>query len=54
MNVDELRKMLYDMAKAEAISHIVKAVGEPDAGNPPVRFDEEALGSSRALLYSVT
>ena len=29
----------------------MKAVGEPDAGKPPVRCDEEALGSSRALLY---
>ena len=30
----------------------MKAVGEPDAGNPPVRFDEEALGKSRTLLYN--
>ena len=29
----------------------MKAVGEPDAGKPPVRFDEEDLGNSRALLY---
>ncbi len=29
----------------------MKAVGEPDAGKPPVRFDEEVLGNSRALLY---
>ena len=29
----------------------MKTVGEPDAGNPPVRFDEGALGNARALLY---
>jgi hypothetical protein len=30
----------------------MKAVSEPDAGIPPVRFDEEVLGNSRALLYN--
>ena len=29
----------------------MKAVGEPDAGNPQVRFDEGALRNGRALLY---
>ena len=54
-NVGELKKMLYDMAKQirrrVAIIHIVKAVGEPDAGNSQVRFDEGVLGNSRTLLY---
>ena len=30
----------------------MKVVGEPDAGNLQVRFDEGALGNARALLYS--
>ena len=29
----------------------MKAVGEPDAGKPPVRFDEGVLGNARTLLY---
>ena len=29
----------------------MKAVGEPDAGNPQVRFDEGLLGNARGLLY---
>ena len=29
----------------------MKAVGEPDAGNPQVRFDEGGLRNGRALLY---
>ena len=29
----------------------MKAVGEPDAGKPPVRFDEGLLGNARSLLY---
>jgi len=32
----------------------MKAVGEPDAATPLVRFDEEALGNARALLYWYT
>jgi hypothetical protein len=31
---------LYGEAKAESVGFIVKPVGEPDAGNPHVRFDE--------------
>ena len=29
----------------------MKAVGEPDAGNPQVRFDEGLPGNARGLLY---
>ena len=29
----------------------MKTVGEPDAGNLQVRFDEGALRNGRALLY---
>ena len=29
----------------------MKTVGEPDAGNPPVRFDEGVVGNSTILLY---
>ena len=31
---------LYGAAKALSVGFIVKPVGEPDAGNPHVRFDE--------------
>ncbi|MGH9351633.1 MAG: hypothetical protein ACRD2G_05670 [Terriglobia bacterium] len=31
---------LYDGAKVVNVGFIVKPVGEPDAGNPHVRFDE--------------
>ena len=29
----------------------MKAVGEPDAGNLPVRFDEGLMGKAISLLY---
>ncbi|WMT44424.1 MAG: hypothetical protein RE469_09505 [Cuniculiplasma divulgatum] len=31
----------------------MKAVGEPDAGKPPARFDEGLLGNARSLLYHI-
>jgi hypothetical protein len=40
---------LYDAAKAETVCFIVKPVGEPDAGNPHVRFDERGWETGRHL-----
>jgi hypothetical protein len=34
---------LYDVAKAVSVSVIVTSAGEPDAGNPHVRFDERVV-----------
>ena len=39
------------MAKENAIRHIVKAVGEPDAGNLQALLDDGVLSNSRTLLY---
>src|SRR5271169_2146492 len=38
---------LYDAAKAVSVCFIVKPVGEPDAGNPHVRFDERGRETER-------
>ena len=32
----------------------MKAVGEPDAGELQIRFDEGLLSNVRSLLYSIT
>jgi hypothetical protein len=41
---------LYDGAKVVSVCFIVKPVGEPDAGNPHVRFDERGWETERPLL----
>jgi hypothetical protein len=38
--IRRLQRKLYLKAKADAVGLGVKPVGEPDAGNPHVRFDE--------------
>jgi hypothetical protein len=38
---------LYGVAKVFPVGHIVKPVGEPDAGNPHVRFDERGWETER-------
>jgi hypothetical protein len=40
---------LYDAAKVESVCFIVKPAGEPDAGNPHVRFDERGWETGRHL-----
>ena len=47
------RKRLYGQAKAAPqgviVGLIVKPVGEPDAGNPPVRFDEREVETEHGM-----
>ncbi len=40
----------YGEAKGVSVCFIVKPVGEPDAANPHVRFDERGWETGRALL----
>ncbi len=40
---------LYCEAKDVSVGLIVKPVGEPDAGNPHVRFDERGRETGRRL-----
>ncbi|MGH9433625.1 MAG: hypothetical protein ACRD3T_19005, partial [Terriglobia bacterium] len=44
-----LPRGLYDGAKAVTVCFIVKPAGEPDAGNPHVRFDERGWETGRRL-----
>jgi hypothetical protein len=38
---------------ASCVCHLVKSKGKPDAGNPPVRFDEGEGASLPTLLYGI-
>ncbi|MGH9454001.1 MAG: hypothetical protein ACRD2O_08535 [Terriglobia bacterium] len=46
-----LPRGLGDGAKAVTVGFIVKPTGEPDAGNPHVRFDERGWETGRPLRY---
>ena len=48
----KLPSELYGEAKDDYVCFIVKPVGEPDAGNPHVRFDERGGETEQPLLPS--